>query len=165
MIKNCEPREINAAEEAGFRFASECLRAERTALRLIARAEQSVSGLTYKLERRGHGTACVNAAVSRLVELKLLDDRRFAQLWLESRLRLTRSPRRLLSSLAGRGIDREDAQTALKAVLDEETEFALLKRFAEKRLRNIDRSSLKRVLKAEGFSFSAIAQFLETAGI
>jgi regulatory protein len=131
MIKNCEPREINAAEEAGFRFASECLRAERTALRLIARAEQSVSGLTYKLERRGHGTACVIAAVSRLVELKLLDDRRFAQLWLESRLRLTRSPRRLLSSLAGRGIDREDAQTALKAVLDEETEFALLKRFAE----------------------------------
>ena len=161
-----EGSEISAVEEAAFRFASACLRAEKAALRLIARAEQCTLGLARKLEKRGHETACVNAALSRLIELKLVDDLRFARLWLESRLRLTRSPRRLLSSLAGRGIDREDAQFALKTVLDEETELALLTRFAEKHSRKaanrrVEGRSLKYLLKSEGFSPQIIQQFFD----
>ncbi|MCL2128065.1 MAG: regulatory protein RecX, partial [Treponema sp.] len=52
-----EGLEISAAEEEGFRFASSCLRAEKAALRLIARAEQNVFGLARKLEKRGHDAA------------------------------------------------------------------------------------------------------------
>jgi regulatory protein len=162
-----EGREITAEEEAGFRHASACLRAEKAALRLIARAEQCTQGLSRKLQRRGHESPCVNAVISRLLELKLLDDRRFAQLWLESRLRLARSPRRLLVSLCGRGIDRDDGEAALKAALDEETETAMLARFAKKYARKAARGgeavtrSLKHLLKSEGFSQAAIARFLD----
>ena len=172
-----EGREIGAGEEAGFRFASACLRAEQAALRLIARAEQSVLGLSRKLERRGHGPDCVRAVVSRLAELELLDDRRFARLWAESRLGRAKSPRRLLSGLCGKGIDREDAEAALKAVLDPETEAALLGRFAEKQRRlrrgaalrfrssgsetENARRSLKFTLKSEGFSASAVERFFD----
>lgn len=159
---------ININEENAFRFASACLRAEKTALRLITRAEQCSLGLTRKLEKRGHETACVNMVISRLYELKLLDDQRFACLWLESRLRLTRSPRRLLIALRTRGIDREDAETALKTVLDNETEFSLLTRFVRKHDRKSGKSanhdtarSLKYLLKSEGFSLTAIEQYLE----
>jgi regulatory protein len=160
--------EINAAEEAAFRLASACLRAEKAALRLIARAEQCTPGLARKLKKRGHESVCINAVISRLTELKLLDDRRFAQLWLESRLRLARSPRRLLSSLYSRGIDRDDAESALKAALDEDTEDALLSRFVKKHSRkaggNDDRAvtrSLKYLLKSEGFSSAAIQKFFD----
>jgi len=161
--------EINAAEEAAFRLASACLRAEKTALRLIARAEQCTPGLARKLKKRGHENACVNAVISRLTELKLLDDRRFAQLWLESRLRLARSPRRLLSSLCGRGIDRDDAESALRAALDEDTEHALLTRFVKKHSRKAGGDgdehavtrSLKYLLKSEGFSSAAIQRFFD----
>ena len=162
-----EGKEINSAEEEAFRFAAECLRAEKSALRLIAMAEQCSFGLTRKLERRKFSPACISAVVSRLCELKLIDDRRFALLWIESRLRLVRSPRRLLSSLCGRGIDRDDAEAALKAVLDEETELALLTRFAKKRLRKAGRKGeegerpLKYLLRSEGFSPQAIKQFLD----
>ena len=161
-------REITAAEESAFRHASACLRAEKIALRLIARAEQCIFGLTRKLEKRGHEAACVNAVISRLSELKLIDDRRFAQLWLESRLRLARSPRRLLSSLCGRGIDREDAEAALKAALDEDAEFALLTRFVKRHSRKSggdgegDYRSLKYLLKSEGFSQAAIQRFFDS---
>jgi regulatory protein len=162
-----EGREISADEEEGFRFASACLRAEKAALRLIARAEQNCRGLARKLERRGHDSACACAALSRLVELELVDDSRFARLWLEAALRLARSPRRLLASLCGRGIDHDDAQAALKAVLDAETEWTLLVRFTEKLKRSRkgagqdDPRSLKYLLKNEGFSGPAIERYFE----
>jgi len=137
------------------------LRAEKTALRLIARAEQCTGGLTRKLERRGFDSACVSEVVSKLTELKLLDDNRFSRLWLESRLHLPRSPRRLLSSLCARGIAHDEAQTALKNALDEETELLLLARFAKKYSRKAkgDPRSLKYLLKNEGFSTTAIKRF------
>ena len=163
-----EGREITAAEEAAFRHASACLRAEKAALRLIARAEQCTSGLARKLEKRGHEKLCVNAVISRLSELNLLDDNRYAELWLESRLRLARSPRRLLSSLCGRGIDRDDAEAALKAVLDEDAEMSLLTRFVKRHSRKAARGGetaarpLKYLLKSEGFSPQAIERFLDS---
>jgi len=135
---------------------------EKSALRLIARAEQCSSGLSRKLEKRGFETANIDAVISRLCELKLLDDNRFARLWLQSRLRLTRTPRRLLSSLCARGIHHDDAHAALKEVLDEETELNLLTRFAKKYKQKISDTgfnSLKYLLKNEGFSTAAIHQF------
>ncbi|MCL2758747.1 MAG: RecX family transcriptional regulator [Treponema sp.] len=140
------------------------LRAEKTALRLIARAEQCTNGLARKLEKRGFDSACIGEIITKLTELKLLDDHRFACFWLRSRLRLTRSPRQLLSSLCARGIDRDDAETAFKTVLDQDTELALIKRYIKKYARKIrgkDRLSIKYFLKGEGFSANVIQQFLD----
>ncbi|MDR2134708.1 MAG: recombination regulator RecX [Treponema sp.] len=165
-----EGREISADEDRAFRFASGCLRAEKAALRLIARAEQAVFGISRKLERRGHESACVDAVVSRLVELELLDDRRFARLWLESRLccRVS-SPRRLLAALCGRGIDRHAAETVLKNCLDGEHEADLLNRYVNRKGLSVpektDPRSFRYLLKGEGFSAPAIQQYLEEHGI
>jgi regulatory protein len=158
---------ITAAQEEGFRFASACLRAEKAALRLIARAEQCTEGLSRKLTRKNHETVCVDAVTGRLSALNLINDRRFAQLWIESRLRLSRSPRRLLSSLCARGIDRKDAQTALKASLDDDAEFTMLLRYVKKYLRKARQRrketarSFKYQLKNEGFSLHVISRFLD----
>jgi SOS response regulatory protein OraA/RecX len=168
-----EGREISAGEEAGFRFAAACLRVERAALRLVARAEQCFFGLSRKLERRGCDSACVRLVLARLAELELVDDCRFARLWLETRLQRAGSPRRLRAGLHARGIDRNDAAAALQAILDTETDSILLDRFVRKqrRLRRgrgvADQAggdpfrSLKFALKNEGFSTAAIQRFLE----
>jgi regulatory protein len=159
-----EGREITLIEEAGFRHASACLRTEKAALRLIARAEQCLFGLRGKLERRGHDSACVNTVLARLAELELIDDCRFARFWLETRMLRASSPRRLLAGLRSRGIDRDDAEAALKAVLDDETEFSLLQRYVKKlrRLRKAANTApLKYTLKSEGFSTAAVERFLE----
>ena len=158
-----EGRKNYSEEDA---FASNCLLAEKAALRLIARAEQCTAGLIRKLKRRGYEEICINTVISRLSELNLVSDSRYAQLWLQSRLRFTRSPKQLFSSLCGKGIDRDDAEAALKTVLDEKNEQALLSRFVKKHLRktrdrNEDGMSLKHILKSEGFSLKIIDQFLE----
>jgi len=146
---------------------TEYIKAEKTALRLIARAEQCSAGLARKLEKRKHEPAVIREVISKLTDLKLLNDSRFARLWLQSRLRFARSPRRLFTSLCARGIDRDEAQAALKEVLDDETEKTLLARFAKKyarKLRNQGEDvmrSLKFLLKGEGFSSAAIEEYLE----
>jgi len=159
--------EISVTEEKAFRHASACKRAEKAALRLIARAEQCSSGLRRKLEKRGFERACINAVIEQLFDSGLLDDQRFAHFWLESRIRLPRSPRRLLIALCTRGIERDDVETALKHVLDDETEYSLLLRFVKKYLRRKNSQNddsklkIKFLLKNEGFSNTVIKMYLE----
>jgi len=151
--------EINAEEEETLRFASACLRAEKAALQLIARAEQNVFGLSGKLKKRKHESRCINAVIGRLCELGLLDDRRYARLWLESRIsRQAASPFRLLAALRSRSIDRHDAEAALKETLNDEAERQLLERYVQKLQRKgiDDARALRYTLKNEGFSSSAI---------
>ena len=72
---------------------------------------------------------------------------------------------RLLSSLRSRGINHDDAETALNEVLDEETEFQLLVRFMKKYAKKINSKneseirSVKYLLKNEGFSSQTIQKF------
>jgi regulatory protein len=158
-------KEISAEEKAALDFAAGSYRAERAALRLVARAEQTQAGLSVKLGQRGHAAAHARAALSYLVELNIVDDLRFAGHWVRSRLRRgTDSPLRLLSSLCRRGIDRSVAREACKTALDLETEMELLERFIAKKYPALDRESsdasfLRALLKREGFSAAALERY------
>jgi len=158
-------RELNAQEEEAMRFAASCYQAEKNALRLIARAEQSVLGVTAKLERRGYDHPVVKAVVSRLLDRDLLNDERFAKLWVHSRLSYgkTQSPLWLRVSLGKKGIDRNLAANAVESLLDPETEYALLLRYLEKAGLSGGRneSFLKTHLKSEGFSYEVLDRYFD----
>ena len=158
--------EDTSKDEAAFCQTQGYPLAEKAALRLIARAEQNTTGLKRKLEKKGYDKATVDEVIGKLCSLQLLDDSRFARLWLSSRLHLASSPRRLLVSLRNRGLDRDDAEGALKNALDDETEYALLLRFVKKHKRKFAKQedsdySLKHFLKNEGFSRDVIQRYLE----
>ena len=157
--------ELSGQEEEALQFASSCYLAEKVALRLIARAEQSSLGLTAKLERRGHGSPVVKAVVSRLVERNLLNDERFAKLWVHSRLSYgkAQSPLWLRVSLGKKGIDRTLSVKAVETLLDPETEYALLLKYLEKAGISDGKNEnyLKTQLKNEGFSFEVLERYFE----
>jgi regulatory protein len=164
---------LEPAVEAALRRAAECLSAEKAALRLIARAEQRGAGLARKLEQRKHPPEAVGAVLARLTELGLINDRRYAGLWLKSRInRGRKGPRALLAALQNRGIDRDDAEAALREALSPESEAALLRRLVEKAGRRVSgapparggRGDQRYFLKNEGFSAAAIAAYLEEEG-
>jgi len=158
--------ELNQADEEIFRFAASCYRAEKAALRLVSRAEQNSLGLTAKLERRGYERAVVIAVVSCLVNKNLLDDRRYAEFWLRSRLTYgnIKSPRWMRVSLGKRGIDRSSSVKALEEVLDPETEYALLLKFIEKnKATEMEKAVSQRIrLKREGFSSAVIERYFDS---
>ena len=153
---------------------AEILKAEKTALALIARAEQCSWGLKCKLEKKKYCGAAVQTVLDRLMELNLVNDRRFAELWLKSRItKGKKGPRILLQRLGNRGIDREIAAETLTALLTQETEAALLRRCLEKAdkenplIKNNAKNSagskteIRFFLKRQGFSAAAIEEYFE----
>ena len=145
-------------------FTALCNKAEKIALRLIARAEQNSFRLTAKLERRGFEAAVVKTVVSSLLDQGLLNDERYASLWLRSRLGMGRahSPRHLLVSLGKRGIGRDFSRAAIKNTLDQETEYSLLLKYLEK-MDIIDiKGSIKQQLRSEGFSTEVIERYYDS---
>ena len=143
-------------EEDTSSFTDACDRAEKVALRLIARAEQSSLRLTAKLEKKGFDAPAAKHVVSSLVDRNLLNDARYAELWIRSRLSMNKkvTPLWLLSSLEKRGINRKASREALEKVLDPETEYSLLIDFMKKASARKSENpwAMKHYLKKEGFS-------------
>jgi len=158
-------RELTCQEEEALQFAASCFAAEKIALRLIARAEQSILGLTAKLERRGHDSSVVKAVVSSLLERNLLNDERFAKLWVNSRLSFgkAQSPLWLRVSLGKKGIDRNLSLKAVESLLDPETEYGLLLKYLEKAGVSDGKNEnfLRTRLKNEGFSYEVLDRYFE----
>jgi SOS response regulatory protein OraA/RecX len=95
----------------------------------------------------------------------LLNDERFAKLWVHSRLSYgkAQSPLWLRASLGRKGIDRNLSLKAVESLLDPETEYALLLTYLEKAGISDGRSEnyLKTQLKNEGFSYEVLDRYFE----
>jgi regulatory protein len=154
--------------------AAECWKAEKAALALIARAEQCSWNLCRKLEKKKITSEIIHIVVPRLLDLNLVNDRRFAELWLKTRIKGgTKGPRTLRLLLRARGIDRITADAALAASLTAEDETALLRRCLDKAEgRKIcpgkggknsadQKTAIRFFLKQEGFSAEIINRYLE----
>jgi regulatory protein len=82
----------------------------------INRRERTVAEVRSQLERKGVSEAGADAAVELLIEQHLLDDERFAQLFISDKRELERwGAERIRRGLSARGIDRELAERALAA--------------------------------------------------
>jgi regulatory protein len=163
-------RELSPVEAEALYFAAACYRTERIALRLTARAEQHSFGISRKLERRGHKAPCVRAVVAWLSAADIVNDNRYASLWIHARLSRPSgaTPRSLTESLRLRGLSRETVQTALAAALEGEAEADLLRAYLEKnrrrpslRFRSAGEGRLKQALRHEGFSPEVLDRFRE----
>lgn len=158
------PWELTEEENQGILFAGECFRAERAALRLIARAEQSSFSLARKLEQRGYAETAVRMVLKRLEVLRLVDDQRFAELWIEDRLpRRAEGPGKLSALLQARGINRQIAEAAVRRMVTETVELDLIRRFIQKNGMDSQNGDFKfrQTLLKTGFSHSAIRRVLE----
>ncbi|MDR1144116.1 MAG: RecX family transcriptional regulator [Spirochaetaceae bacterium] len=159
----CPGAALDPEAAAALRHAADCRETETAALRLIARAEQCSAGLSRKLERRKCPSRAIRTVLVRLLELDLIDDWRYAKLWLKSRVaRGKKGPRTLETALRAKGIDRKTAASALKTALAGDGEAKLLERCAkkavERKRQDVD-TDLRFFLKREGFSSAAIEAF------
>jgi regulatory protein len=138
--------------------------ARDAAFRLVARAEQCTFLLSQKLLKKGFDAEAVKAVIGELVAADIVNDGRFAQMWLRSRIASKAdTPRRIRAALRTKGIDRSTAVDAVRDCLDIETEMALLGRFARKRFKKtpLEIGNYQAELRVEGFSQDAIRGFLE----
>lgn len=134
-------------------------RAEKKALELCARAEQSSQGLLNKLLAKGFSRKAARAAVGKLMESGIVDDARYACAWARSRAeRRAAGPALLAAELRSRGQGEDIVRAALQSVDFDD----VLARAAKKELARILKSRQKGTVRsrspgsAYGTSFRAV---------
>ena len=89
----------------------------------VNRRERTVAEVRAHLERKGVAEATAAMAVGELIETRLLDDERFAAMYVADKRDLERwGNERIRRGLHERGIDRELAELALAATLGDSTD-------------------------------------------
>ncbi len=141
----------------------------RVANRFIAFRPRSVSEVRQRLRRAGIDGGIVESALESLIADGLLDDKRFADAWVENRAAFSpRSPRLLQMELRRKGVDRETVDESMEqASGSDETALAVetgrrrLHKYRQTDRREFDRA-LGSFLARRGFSADATRGALET---
>jgi regulatory protein len=96
---DADAEELDGAIKRAFRYLSHSPRTERQ--------------VRDKLAESGFGPPVVEGALTRLIELGLIDDFGFSRSWITERAAKGRAPDLLLSELKARGVRRDLAEAAL----------------------------------------------------
>lgn len=160
--------DLDAAALQQLRALAERTLAEELAFRLLTVRLRSRKELTDRLRRRGISAEIVAALTADLERDGLLDDARFADAWVRTRLTLAPSGRiRLQYELAQKGVAREVISRTLGETLSDRDEGALARDVASARMRRyrgLPKQTLYRrlagVLARRGFAGAVIARVL-----
>lgn len=144
-------------------------RARAYLLKLLKHRPRSRHEAFVRLQQKGFSEEIVESVLEQAARAGVLDDAKFAQLWVEDRLaRRPRSRRMLERELRAKGIAPEHIQRALaRAGLDEEALVRELIAERSPRLRSLDEQTRRRrlvgFLRRRGFSERIIRRALGDA--
>ena len=145
----------------------ERVRAREAALRLLSVRARSRRELLDRLKRKGFHSDVAGLVVEALAETGLVDDREFARLWADERMRLRPvGSRRLRQELAAKGVPSDVVADIVRATYEAHPEAGLARRVLDRRARGIGvddlkaRARLHAFLVRRGFSHATAAQAL-----
>lgn len=137
------------------------------ALNLIAYRPRSAGELATTLRERGFSPEAIDAAIARVSDLGYLDDRDFADRWVESRQSSRpRSARMLRQELRQKGVEREIIESVIEdAAIDEYGDALELARRRAASLADLEPAVRERrltgYLARRGYGFDIIRRVLE----
>ncbi len=137
---------------------------QEKALRLLARAPHSTFSLRMKLLKRGYDSPKIEQTLSWLTEKGFLDDSRFAEAWLRSRIdRRAEGRAVLLAGLLRKGVTRKVAEQVVNGFVTVRVEHENAVKILDKLRRQgvTDQDKLMKKLRSRGFSYPLIRQVLQ----
>ena len=144
--------------------AADCYEA---ALTMLDRAAHSSGNLRAKLERAGYTAPAAEAAVARLLDNRLLDDRRYAERIAQTQLNKAAGAYAVRRKLRAKRLSEEDIDAAMEGFNDEQQSSAC-RAAAEKLWRKYaalppreGRAKLSQALARRGFGRDAIRSAVE----
>jgi regulatory protein len=120
LLELAPGREIPPLAFARLSELADIEAAYRAAMRLERLRSHARADLRRRLVMKQHPPAAVDAALDRLTDHGLLDDRRFADAFTRSRVARGRGAARLIRDLLSHGVERGVAEAAVTQVLAEE---------------------------------------------
>jgi len=109
------------------------------ALRILNYRWNSEAELRRKLARKRFEVDVIDATVARLRDEKWLDDTRFAEAFVRTKVSQRQGRARIRGGLRAAGVDSETAEDALRTSLDPEREAEVLRTACARRMRTLVR--------------------------
>jgi len=163
--RHFEGASLAREEIEDLQTAEEAFLVRRKALDLLSRREHSSQELMQKLCQRGFGRDLAERVCANLADQGLLDDERFARVYVSSRLRRKpEGPRLMERRLWQKGVPPEVSAAVLEEtytpeVLDEALTGCLEK--IQRKKADLSREEYMRKLEKMGFHYRDIAFFFE----
>lgn len=140
--------------------------AQAYALMLLGYRERSLQEIRMKMGRRGYEEKLIEKVVKYLKDRNLINDKRFARLWVESRIKKGYGSWRIKFELEQKGVNREATDEIMKALYSgtDEVQVALDLVRKKRWLLKKDQKLIRRIsnlLRQRGFSFEIISNVME----
>ena len=141
-------------------------KAQAYALMLLGYRERSLREIKIRMRQKGYEEKLVEKVVKYLKDRNLINDKRFTQLWAESRIKKGYGRWRIQSELEQKGVNREITDEILKDLYSgiDEVQVALdlveKKRWVSKEPPRLT-ERVSNLLKRRGFSFEVISNVVE----
>ena len=141
-------------------------KAQAYALMLLGYRERSLREIKIRMRQKGYEEKLVEKVVKYLKDRNLINDKRFTQLWAESRIKKGYGSWRIQSELEQKGVNREIADEILKDLYSgiDEVQVALdlveKKRWVSKEPPRLT-ERVSNLLRRRGFSFEVISNVVE----
>lgn len=160
--------EVSCAQKENLINKNEIFLIKASSLRMLERREHSVKELKDKLLKKGYSIDNVSSVLENLVELNLLSDERFAEVFVRGRIKYKRkSPKSIYFELLKRGVAKELIENELQQ-LDEEVILDNARELARKKLRSLNNRNsenkldkLRTHLAYKAYSTRIINQIIE----
>ncbi|MEW6685752.1 MAG: RecX family transcriptional regulator [Candidatus Edwardsbacteria bacterium] len=149
-------------------FEEEKRKAREYALNLLSIRPRTKKELEQRLKRKEFETEIISKVISRLEEVGLIDDEKFARLWTESRLASKpMGPNRLKEELWQKGISPEIIEESLKEFTNKDEQIGIAKELVKRKTRQyvslspeVMKRRLMGFLSRRGFSYEIIKEVL-----
>ena len=133
---------------------------------LLKYRPRSIAEFREKLNKRGFSEDIINELTADFKKRGLLDDAKFAKMWLENRINLKPMGKlRLKQELKAKGVSEFDIDDAIDNLKDQFDECQAAKALAQKRMRQLsglDKITIVRRLSGflgrRGFSYESVAK-------
>lgn len=141
-------------------------KAQAYALMLLGYRERSLREIKIRMRQKGYEERLVEKVVKYLKDRNLINDKRFTQLWAESRIKKGYGRWRIQSELEQKGVNREIGDEILKDLYSgiDEVQVALdlveKKRWVSKEPPRLT-ERVSNLLRRRGFSFEVISNVVE----
>ena len=150
-------------ETEAIQLRSAVFAARDKAVEYLARREHSANELVLKLRKKGYDNESALEAVELCRVRGYVDDRRFAEMWINSRLKKHPEGRSSLAAgLARKGVPRDIANEVLERQISQESEDDALARSLSKyvRTRSADPKKALNHLLRRGFRYADIKRHM-----
>lgn len=135
------------------------------AVRYLARRDRTVAQVEQFLVNRGASLAEARQTIGRLSDLRYLNDRSFAERWIETRLaRRPMGRERLKMELQAKGVAEAVVESVIRKVFREVDEEALARRLLQSRRNRRGRltaSQALRLLRQRGFAEETVERMID----